>query len=270
VSVDDGIVIVCFAPGPRGRRARGAGGARAGGLEPSRQRWFAPGLLSAQLEALDEDVLARLRQHPAVTRALALGGRPLALRREGGPAVVRIGDVPVGEGGPVLMAGPCSVESAEQVADIAGAVRAAGARVLRGGAFKPRTSPYAFAGLGEAGLEHLARARELTGLPVVTEALAPEDLDVVARYADAVQIGSRNMQNFPLLWRAGSHPAGLPVLLKRGSPPPWTSSCTPPSTCCSGACGPATCCPVWSCASAASAPSRTPRASRSTSAPSRC
>jgi 3-deoxy-7-phosphoheptulonate synthase len=114
----------------------------------------------------------------------------------------------------VLMAGPCSVESAEQITTIAHKLRAAGATVLRGGAFKPRTSPYAFQGLGIAGLKLLAKAREETGLAIVTEALEPEMVDVVADYADVIQIGARNMQNYPLLRRAGK--TGKPILLKRG------------------------------------------------------
>ena len=114
----------------------------------------------------------------------------------------------------VVMAGPCSVESEEQILEAARRVRAAGATILRGGAFKPRTSPYAWQGLGVKGLELLARAREATGLAVVTEALEPETVDVVAEHADIIQIGARNMQNFPLLRRAGR--TGKPVLLKRG------------------------------------------------------
>ena len=114
----------------------------------------------------------------------------------------------------VLMAGPCSVESEHQILDIAGQLRTAGATVLRGGAFKPRTSPYAFQGLGLAGLKLLARARAETGLAIVTEALEPDTVDAVAEYADIIQIGARNMQNYPLLRRAGR--SGKPVLLKRG------------------------------------------------------
>lgn len=114
----------------------------------------------------------------------------------------------------VLMAGPCSVEGPEQILGVAAELRSAGATVLRGGAFKPRTSPYAFQGLGEAGLKLLAQAREQTGLAVVTEALDPEGISVVAEYADIVQIGARNMQNYSLLRAAGR--AGVPVLLKRG------------------------------------------------------
>jgi 3-deoxy-7-phosphoheptulonate synthase len=114
----------------------------------------------------------------------------------------------------VVMAGPCSVESEAQIIGIAQRLRAAGATVLRGGAFKPRTSPYAFQGMGVQGLKLLAKARAETGLAVVTEALEPEMVDVVAEHADIVQIGARNMQNYPLLRRAGR--AGKPILLKRG------------------------------------------------------
>ena len=114
----------------------------------------------------------------------------------------------------VLMAGPCSVENEREILDIAHRVKDVGATVLRGGAFKPRSSPYSFQGLGLQGLEFLARAREETGLAVVTEALDPEGVDLGVQYADIVQIGARNMQNYALLRRAGR--AGKPVLLKRG------------------------------------------------------
>ena len=114
----------------------------------------------------------------------------------------------------VLMAGPCSVENEHEILDIAHRVKDVGATVLRGGAFKPRSSPYSFQGLGLQGLEFLARAREETGLAVVTEALDPDGVDLVVQYADIVQIGARNMQNYALLRRAGR--AGKPVLLKRG------------------------------------------------------
>ncbi|GAB4143944.1 MAG: hypothetical protein Fur0037_11700 [Planctomycetota bacterium] len=132
------------------------------------------------------------------------------------------GSVEIGRGrriGPpdfAVIAGPCSVESESQILKTAERVAEAGATALRGGAFKPRTSPYSFGGLGERGLELLALARERTGLPVVTEVLDPAHLEAVARHADVLQIGSRNMQNFPLLFLAGSRGAGRPVLLKRG------------------------------------------------------
>ena len=119
-------------------------------------------------------------------------------------------------GGPkiAIIAGPCSVESREQILETAFAVKEAVAIALRGGAFKPRTSPYSFQGMGEKGLELLAEAREATGLPVVTEAMSPEQVALVARYADVIQIGARNMQNYALLNSAGE--AGRTVLLKRG------------------------------------------------------
>ena len=113
-----------------------------------------------------------------------------------------------------MIAGPCAVENEEQTIATARAVKAAGATALRGGAFKPRTSPYSFQGLKEEGLRILAAAREVTGLPVVTEVMAGSDVPLVARYADVLQIGARNMQNYRLLEEAGA--AGKPVLLKRG------------------------------------------------------
>jgi 3-deoxy-7-phosphoheptulonate synthase len=132
-----------------------------------------------------------------------------------GNTVVRLpGGAAVGGDDVVVMAGPCSVESERQIVDTAHRVRDAGATVLRGGAFKPRTSPYSFQGLGEQGLKWLARARAETGLPVVTEVMDTESVDLVSRYADVVQVGARNMQNFSLLRRVGR--AGKPVLLKRG------------------------------------------------------
>ncbi len=120
----------------------------------------------------------------------------------------------IGGGEIVVMAGPCAVESREQILDIAHQIRAMGATILRGGAFKPRTSPYSFQGLGMRGLELLALAREATGMAVVTEALDPDGADRVGEAADIIQIGARNMQNYALLRRAGQ--TGKPVLLKRG------------------------------------------------------
>jgi 3-deoxy-7-phosphoheptulonate synthase len=121
--------------------------------------------------------------------------------------------VRVGDNGIVLIAGPCSVESRSQLLETAYAVREAGAHALRGGAFKPRTSPYSFQGLGEAGLEMLAEAREATGMPVVTEIMSPEQIPLLTRYADVLQIGARNMQNYSLLNAVGK--SQHPVLLKR-------------------------------------------------------
>ncbi|HET7294561.1 MAG TPA: 3-deoxy-7-phosphoheptulonate synthase [Vicinamibacteria bacterium] len=127
---------------------------------------------------------------------------------------VSVGGVVVGGSALVVAAGPCAVESLEQTLTVARAVKQAGAHLLRGGAFKPRTSPYSFQGLGEEGLRILSAAREETGLPVVTEAVDVEGVDLVEKHADAIQIGARNMQNFSLLRRAGK--ARKPVLLKRG------------------------------------------------------
>ena len=124
------------------------------------------------------------------------------------------GGLSIGDAEVVVIAGPCSVESESQIIETAQLVRSAGASILRGGAFKPRTSPYSFQGLGIEGLKHLAKAREETGLLVVTEAMDAESVEHVAQYADIIQIGARNMQNFSLLKRAGR--AGKPVLLKRG------------------------------------------------------
>jgi len=127
--------------------------------------------------------------------------------------VVKVGDVRIGEGF-IVIAGPCSVESEEQMIETAIAVKEAGASMLRGGAFKPRTSPYAFQGLGLKGLKILDLARKKTGLPVVTEVLDTRDVSWVCEYADVIQIGARNMQNFSLLKEVGK--SDKPVLLKRG------------------------------------------------------
>ena len=131
------------------------------------------------------------------------------------PSVIRISDtVEIGGRQVVVMAGPCSVENERQIIDTAHAVKEAGAQVLRGGAFKPRTSPYSFQGLEEEGLKLLAKARAETGLPIVTEVVNPETADLVAEYADILQIGARNAQNFALLKKVGQ--LRKPVLLKRG------------------------------------------------------
>src|SRR5436190_8658680 len=129
-------------------------------------------------------------------------------------SIVQVGPVPVGGGHLAMIAGPCAVESAEILDDIAGKVKAAGANILRGGAFKPRTSPYSFQGLGEAGLRILREVGNKHRLPVVTEVMDPRQVDVVHRYADMFQIGARNMQNFDLLKEVGQ--TRKPVLLKRG------------------------------------------------------
>ena len=161
--------------------------------------------------ALPADALAL----PGVERVQA-AHKPymLASLEARGTSQIRVGDITIGGGDPVIMAGPCSVEGREAQIEVARQVKAAGATMLRGGAFKPRTSPYSFQGLGELGLQYLAEAREVTGLPVVTEVMEPDQVELVSRYADMLQIGSRNMANFPLLKRVGL--AGKPVLLKRG------------------------------------------------------
>jgi len=128
--------------------------------------------------------------------------------------IVRVGDATIGGDELAIIAGPCAIESRAQAFAIAEAVRRSGARFFRGGAYKPRTSPYAFQGLGEEGLKILADVREAYGLKIVTEALDEPGVDLVERYGDVIQIGARNMQNFSLLRRAGK--ARLPVLLKRG------------------------------------------------------
>jgi 3-deoxy-7-phosphoheptulonate synthase len=132
----------------------------------------------------------------------------------GMPSKVRIGNVPVGGKEVVLMAGPCSVESEDQIIAIAQSIGKSGAKILRGGAFKPRTSPYSFQGLGKAGLQLLAEARRETGLPIITEVMDTKDLELVCEYADCLQVGARNMQNFSLLREVGR--TRLPVMLKRG------------------------------------------------------
>ena len=128
--------------------------------------------------------------------------------------IVDVNGIKIGGKEIVIMAGPCAVESEEQLSETARSVRAGGASLLRGGAFKPRTSPYSFQGLGKEGLEMLERARKTTGMSVVSEVMDTRQVETVARYADMLQIGSRNMQNFPLLKEAGQ--TSKPILLKRG------------------------------------------------------
>ncbi|MQG10183.1 MAG: 3-deoxy-7-phosphoheptulonate synthase [SAR202 cluster bacterium] len=128
--------------------------------------------------------------------------------------IIKVGDAVIGGSKPVIMAGPCSVEDEEQMVSTAKAVKAAGATVLRGGAFKPRTSPYSFRGMGEDGLKLLQTAKEETGLPIITEVMSTADVETVAKYADILQIGARNMQNYNLLDEVGL--IGKPVMVKRG------------------------------------------------------
>ena len=136
--------------------------------------------------------------------------------REFRPAntIIKVRDVEIGGDKLIVMAGPCAVEERKQFIDTAHLLKAAGASILRGGAFKPRSSPYSFQGLGEEGLKIMAEAREETGLPIVTEMVDPKDVELVAHYADILQIGARNMQNFILLKEVGK--VNKPILLKRG------------------------------------------------------
>jgi 3-deoxy-7-phosphoheptulonate synthase len=159
---------------------------------------------------------AEFEDLPGVAEAIPVSKPYKLVSREVKPdnTVVHVAGVPVGGDELTLCAGPCSVESREQILASARAVKAAGAQLLRGGAYKPRTSPYAFQGLGEEGLHYLADARDETGLGIVTEAIDVEVFDLVEEHADCIQIGARNMQNFSLLRRAGR--ARKPILLKRG------------------------------------------------------
>ncbi len=162
------------------------------------------------------DLREKLELMPGVEEVIRIS-RPFKLssrefQREN--TVIRVGDVDVGGNGLVIMAGPCAAETREQVMSTARVARAAGATILRGGAFKPSTSPYSFRGLGEGGLKILAEAKQETGLPLITEVLTPQDVELVVKYADILQVGARNMQNFTLLDEVGR--ADKPVMLKRG------------------------------------------------------
>ena len=159
------------------------------------------------------DMLASM---PGVEAVIPVTKRYKLASREFHPktSVVMVGDIPIGGDEVVVMAGPCSIENEDMAMATAKAVKAAGAKIMRGGAFKPRTSPYLFRGLGEEGLKIMARCREETGLRVITEVMTPADVELVARYTDILQIGARNMQNFQLLEECGR--TGMPVLIKRG------------------------------------------------------
>jgi len=160
-----------------------------------------------------ECLLALKTPYQLVSRAFKPEGSSIVVGKQTGGNPVTIGSE---RGAPVIIAGPCSVEGREQILANAAAVKAAGAHILRGGAFKPRTSPYQFHGLGLEGLELLAEARAATGLPVITEVMEPGMVETVAQYADILQIGSRNMQNYSLLQAAGRNSQQRPVMLKRG------------------------------------------------------
>jgi 3-deoxy-7-phosphoheptulonate synthase len=161
-------------------------------------------------------LMSRLGALPGVETITPIS-RPFKLTsREFHPedTVIRVLDAVIGDGSLTIMAGPCSVESRDQLFETSDGVAAAGATVLRGGAFKPRTSPYSFQGLGVEALRYLSEARDRTGLPVITEVMEPNQVDIVAEYADILQIGTRNMQNYSLLTAAGR--VARPVMLKRG------------------------------------------------------
>src|SRR3954471_17224409 len=157
-----------------------------------------------------------LENFPGVKEVIQLSHSYKLVSREAKPddSVISVGGVDVGGNGVIVVGGPCAVESYEQTRTIAEGIKLAGGQLFRGGAYKPRTSPYSFQGLGEQGLEILARVREEFDLPIVTEAIDEESLKLVEKYADCIQIGARNMQNFSLLKAAGR--ARKPVLLKRG------------------------------------------------------
>lgn len=154
--------------------------------------------------------LAGVEQVVPVTKSFKLVNKEF----RPGRTAIKVDNVVIGEGNFVVMAGPCAVESRDQILTTARAVKGAGAEILRGGAFKPRTSPYSFQGLGEEGLKLLAAAREQTQLPIITEVTSPELVELVASYADILQVGARNMQNYALLEAVGK--IRKPVLLKRG------------------------------------------------------
>ncbi len=161
-------------------------------------------------------LMSRLEALPGVEGVTAIS-RPFKLTsREFHPedTVIQVLGATIGDGSLTVMAGPCSIESRDQLMETVDGVVAAGATIIRGGAFKPRTSPYSFQGLGVEGLRYLAEARERTGLPVITEVMEPSQVDIVAEYADIVQVGTRNMQNYSLLTAVGR--VARPVMLKRG------------------------------------------------------
>lgn len=162
---------------------------------------------------LDKEILESL---PGVEKVLPIS-KPFKIASRDfkkSNTVVKVGDISIGTGNITVMAGPCAVEGRDRFIEAAQAVKEAGADLLRGGAFKPRTSPYSFQGLGEDGLRIMAEAREITGLPFVTEVMDQKNLPLVAEYADIIQVGARNMQNFFLLKELGK--VNKPILLKRG------------------------------------------------------
>lgn len=186
------------------------------GYIPHIMRGVARTVIGAIGDERTHQSLETLTAWPQVETVMPVQKRYKLVSREAHPAnsVVRAGSVAIGGRKFQVMAGPCSVENEKQLMSTATAVKAAGATILRGGAFKPRTSPYEFQGLGEKGLKLLAKARRETGMPVITELLSQDHAELVAEYADILQIGTRNAQNFQLLIAAAK--TGKPVLLKRG------------------------------------------------------
>jgi 3-deoxy-7-phosphoheptulonate synthase len=186
------------------------------GYRPHVMRGVARTVIGAIGDERTHQSLEDLITWPQVEQVMPVQKRYKLVSREAHPAnsTVKVRDVVIGGGKMHVMAGPCSVENEKQLLSTAEAVKAAGATVLRGGAFKPRTSPYEFQGLGEKGLKLLDKARRVTGLPVITELLSEQQVDLVAEYTDIIQIGARNAQNFQLLIAAAK--TGKPVLLKRG------------------------------------------------------
>ncbi len=186
------------------------------GYRPHVMRGVARTVIGAIGDERTHRTLEALNGWTQVEQVMPVQKKYKLVSREAHPAnsMVKAGNVPIGGKTFQVMAGPCSVESEKQILTTAHAVKKAGATILRGGAFKPRTSPYEFQGLGEKGLKLLAKARRETGLPVITELLSEQQADLVAEYADILQIGTRNAQNFQLLIAAAK--TGRPVLLKRG------------------------------------------------------
>jgi len=190
-------------------------GVRATGMDPRRLDGVERTVIACIGEERDKS-LEYFANLPGVERVIPILHEYKLAARESAEerTKVRVGDVVIGGEEVVVIAGPCSVESEEQILKTAWEVKEAGGKILRGGAFKPRTSPYSFQGLAEEGLKLLAKARKETGLPVVTEVMDTHDVELVIRYADMLQIGARNVQNFALLKKVGQ--TRVPVLLKRG------------------------------------------------------
>jgi 3-deoxy-7-phosphoheptulonate synthase len=186
------------------------------GFQPHVTRGTERAIVAAVGSGGSRSALEALKAAPGVEDVVPIA-HPFKLvsrQTRGGRSCVNVGEVCIGGAEAVVIAGPCSVESREQILSTARAVRAAGATMLRGGAYKPRTSPYDFQGLGVEALQLLREAREETGLPVVTEVMSTEDIPVICEYADMLQVGARNMQNFALLRHLAK--ADKPILLKRG------------------------------------------------------